>query len=148
MEFESTHNKKTRWWTRWGFWVALAFFLGVPLLSSILWRPSRKEKADEAAYVDCEDKILTAWATQDTAHVRERLELVDKYVFGWAFSGFSEYDISKLKSAFHWDDRTQAARKIGVTEAELIALDQKILRECGRPPEYTDKFPFGRKRIK
>ena len=76
------------------------------------------------------------------------MALVDKYVFGWDFGKLSQSDIAELKDAFDWDSRIKAASKIGVTEAELNALDEKILRECGHYPEYTDKFPFGRKRVK
>jgi len=69
-------------------------------------------------------------------------------IFGWDFSGLSEHDILDLKRAFNWDARIRAAERIGVSEAELITLDQKILRECGPFPRYTDEFPFGRKRIR
>jgi hypothetical protein len=92
---------------------ALALFLGVPILCSFLFRPSAQEKADEAAYSDCEDKILSDWAVQDKANVRERLALVDKYCWGcWdsedpAEGGkLTEYDVSQLKEVAQLEERT------------------------------------------
>lgn len=80
--------------------------------------------------------------------MRERLKLVDTYTFGWDFGTLSAGDITELKLAFDWDGRTREAEKLSVSEAELIALDQEILRTCGRFPQYTDKWPSGRKRLK
>lgn len=105
--------------------------------------PSSEEQANTIAYFECEDGILTAWAAQDIKHLRERLEFVDENVFGRDFSGKS--DSYKLE----FDrPRSQAAKSIGVSEAELFALDQKVFQECGPYPEYEAKFPYGRKRIK
>jgi hypothetical protein len=143
---------KTRWWVRRSYWlgptVFLLYFLVFPIAGNILWGPSKEEEEDKVAWVNCEDKILTAWAAQDTNFVRERLALTDQYTFGDDFSGLSENDISKLKSSFNWEDRTKAAEKIGVREDELNTLDKTILGECGPFPEYTDKFPYGRKKVR
>jgi hypothetical protein len=136
--------RRRKWW---GYLFAFVLLLGLPIAAKVLWKPSREETADQEKWVDCEDKILTAWAIKDSTHVRERLELIDHYTFAWDFTGFSEYDISRLKATFDWSERLEAAERIGVNEVELIALDQKILRECGRYPQYTDRFPFGRKRV-
>jgi hypothetical protein len=135
-------------------WLAVLASIGLLILLAVLNATSpgkRAEREEKKAYVACEDKILTDWAVQDVANARERLALVDKYCFGcWHWDDpthggqFSEYDVSRLKEVAQLDERTRAASKIGVTEAELIALDNKILQQCGHYPESTDKFPFGR----
>src|SRR5438128_355108 len=104
--------------------------IGLPILGHYLWvAESSEEKATKQAHFECEDNILTAWVALDPDHLRDRLDFVDNNVFGMDFVDRG---------------RTAEAEVLGVSEEELISLDQKILKICGPYPEYEAKFPYGR----
>jgi hypothetical protein len=79
-------------------------------------------------------------AEEDQANVEQRLALADRYNFGWDLDDpthggkISEWDVQQLKDVAELDERARAARKLGVSKAELKALDKQVLRECGRYP--------------
>jgi hypothetical protein len=110
-----------------------------------------KEKTNSTEFLDrlttwkeCKGNILATWAAQDPPNVRKRLSLVEDYIVWEAElpQGMEHSEIERLnKLILNEYRKTENAtaeilktKAFDVNESELLALDQKILQECGPAP--------------